>query len=846
MEIKQKPNSPIDNNNMFDRFDSLFKFIKKSVPYEYACFACGEELLFKLTFDLIEEISQNKEEEKIKNPEQYIVITAKPLVDKSKYLDKDAYIYGIKKSFTYNTYKEKFNFIDFKDSCIKYSTLQETNLFKIYYELIKCVKENKSRIKINKYHLIFNYNLSDKSDWNNSIMLALDNEKEYNILECYEDANKKAYKIQYLNKKNKKSKSQYQNIKIKKEKHSRSPSRSDRRKYQKNKNNFEKYYDNNFNEIKLDSYNYDIPDAYSNIVDKNLTEYKNNSNSKIKSTFLYHNIGDNKYNNLYNLNDSTTKFFSEEDQNEELTQINQRNNNKKRQTEMNIINDDYNSSIDSFKFINKNVSKEAKIMNSTNEKNKKKLDQKEKEINKVEENKINKNKNLYLNNRNQTDAEKEKITKKFLYSEYNFIDSDDNDNDNDNNDSQENKNLQKIDKIEKKNEKNDVIQWDSSPYFAEDKNKYKYFNKNDMPKQIKDKYSNSYNGDLYDSIKYKEDNINYLIGHKMNREQQQENKIGKNIKNSQGEKRNFSKINKKSIEEKTNNMDLIPIISISESDEDMNTFDNNRKTIENNSYIQNQYNFSFSDDHRINKYNNEQNGYYEQNVHSLSSNLIPNYKFISNSNNSNNNFNPNELPYSPSLFNSNQNPKENSSNKLLKYMSEKSAIINNVTEIKIIKDKIERCKDLYFKLVYTSNKDKDNYDTFKNAVIDNYRHLILVKTTKERRFAIYFNEPLFSSKGKINQEIIDMKGFLFSFDKYTFFKPSEKLVCFAQSPQMPYLFKLSDYSLYIRNSFKSCKHHIGQSSRIFNIQNLCEELNGGDKEYFISVLEIFRVEIPNK
>jgi hypothetical protein len=98
-------------------------------------------------------------------------------------------------------------------------------------------------------------------------------------------------------------------------------------------------------------------------------------------------------------------------------------------------------------------------------------------------------------------------------------------------------------------------------------------------------------------------------------------------------------------------------------------------------------------------------------------------------------------------------------------MSEKSNIINNVTEIKIIKDKIERCNDLYFKLVYTSNKDKDDYDTFKNAVIDNYRHLILVKTSQERRFAIYFNEMLFSSKGKVNQEIIDMMGFLFSFDK---------------------------------------------------------------------------------
>jgi len=846
--MKERLNSPLNNNNLFDKFDSLFKYLRKNVPYEYECSACGEELLFKLTFDLIEEIIQNKEEKKAKNPEQYIVITAKPLVDKSKYLDKDSYIYGIKKSFTYNTYKEKFNLIDFKDSCMKYSNLQETNLLEIYNELIKCVKEGKSRIKINKYHLIFNYYLSDISDWNNSIMLTLDNEKEYNILECYEDANKKAYKIQYLNKKNKKSQSQNQKIKIKKENLSRSPSKSDRKIYQKNKNNFGKYYDNNFNEIKLDSNNSYIPDNYS--IDKNLTEYKNDPNSKISNTFLYHNIGDNRYNNLWQ-----SKFFSEV-QKEELTQINQeknyRNNNKENMMEMNIIND-YNNrdnNKDSFKYINQCSSKEAKKMSDTNEKNKKKNEnemltslkkkerqkEKDKEISekkrlekksKEAENKINKN----INPRNPTNAEKEKITKQFLYSEYNFIGADDN---------------KKIDKIDKKNEKKDGHQWDSSPYFDNNENEFKIFNKNKMPIQNKKKYSeilnNNYNGDKFDNIEYEDNNMNYFLGHKMNREQ--ENNIGKNIiKNSQGEKRNFSKIKKKSIEEKKNNIDSLPIITISESDEDTNLFDNNRKEVESRSDIQNQYIFSLSDGHNINRFNNQQNGYYDQSPRSLSNNLIPNYKFIPNNNL---NHNQNALPYPPPIFNYNQIPKENTSNKLLlKYMSEKSNIINNVTEIKIIKDKIERCRDLYFKLVYTSNKDKDDYDTFKNAVIDNYRHLILVKTTKERRFAIYFNEQLFSSKGEDNQEIIDMMGFMFSLDKYIFYEPNERL-CFIQSPKLPYLFKLGDNSLYIKNNFRNCKHYLGQSSRKSNIQNLCGELNGGEKEYFIDVLEVYRAEIPNK
>jgi hypothetical protein len=179
-------------------------------------------------------------------------------------------------------------------------------------------------------------------------------------------------------------------------------------------------------------------------------------------------------------------------------------------------------------------------------------------------------------------------------------------------------------------------------------------------------------------------------------------------------------------------------------------------------------------------------------------------------------------------------------------MSEPSNIINNLRELQMIKDKIEKCNDLYFKLIYTSLKDADDYTTFKNAVIDNFRHLILIKTTKDKRFAIYFNEKLFSSNGIQNHEIVDMMGFIFSFDKYLFYEPQERMVCFTQSPPKPYLFKLSDYSIYIKNNFKSCKHYLGQINKIFNIQNLFIELNGGEKEYDIAILEVYRAEIPNK
>jgi len=117
---------------------------------------------------------------------------------------------------------------------------------------------------------------------------------------------------------------------------------------------------------------------------------------------------------------------------------------------------------------------------------------------------------------------------------------------------------------------------------------------------------------------------------------------------------------------------------------------------------------------------------------------------------------------------------------LQKYMSDLSSIINSPLEIFILKEKIEPYNKIFFKLVYTSQKNKDDYDTFKNALIDNHRHLILIKTDKNIRFAFYFNEKLFVSKGKQGLDIIDKMSFIYSFEKKTFFVPNEKIVCFTQ------------------------------------------------------------------
>ena len=89
-------------------------------------------------------------------------------------------------------------------------------------------------------------------------------------------------------------------------------------------------------------------------------------------------------------------------------------------------------------------------------------------------------------------------------------------------------------------------------------------------------------------------------------------------------------------------------------------------------------------------------------------------------------------------------------------------------------------------------------------------------------------------------------SFIYSLEKKTFFVPNEKVNCFIQNPSKPYLFRLSDHSFYIKNNFKTEKHYLMQTCKVFKINNLFLELNGGEKEFKISLLEIYRAEVPEK
>ena len=416
-----------------------------------------------------------------------------------------------------------------------------------------------------------------------------------------------------------------------------------------------------------------------------------------------------------------------------------------------------------------------------------------------------------------------------LYEEYNFPITQSVD------EKEKKKNKLKKSKTKQKEENSPM---DSSPFldYEDDFTDIKEKKSKDIEKKTKQYVEkNSMKQNENTSNEFDLDNINdnknkkNLLGHKINRTQEKKSEKSKN-KNNQKEKKQINKKKKKFLTQKKSKITTIPIIAIFESD------DENKNKIKNISQSKNNEKRTSN----ISPSENTKDNYFELDFNGINS-LSKSNKII----------NSNKNKISPSILsqpNNSQNQKENLSNNklLLKYLSEPSNVINNVNEIKLIKDKIEKCNELYFKLVYTSVKDRDDYHTFKYSVINNYRHLILIKTKKEKRFGIYFTEQLFCSKGKLNQEIIDMMGFIFSFDKCKFYEPNERLICFTQSPQIPYLFKLSDFSICIKNNFLSCKHHLGQTNRVFNIKNLYDELNGGEKEYNISVLEVYRVEIPNK
>ena len=833
-----------------ENLNEKYKIVKKSGPFSYNCLSYGENTSFKLTFELIEDNIQEDNDNKAK---QYIEITAIPYANKENYKDRDSYIHGVKKSFTLNKYKEKFDFYDFRNICEKYSNLKGGNMIQVFNEMIKSIKENKSKININKFHLLFSYCISEFIDFNNIITLSLDNENEYNILECYEDANQKAFKTHNnFYDKNKIQKNQgkklndLKNLKnIRSMSHSKSPISQNSNKINNNLNH------NNTELLNSKEVQNKIPDSQ----DKN----KNSNQNKRGINQVRNNLEENNMNiesNDKNMNNNNVNKGSKipKPRNKSMAPNLQKQENKiegKKEKKNSLINQNVES----------NKKKERKIRNET---------LKDKNDNLVKEKKISEE-----NKTSPSKEQKSKITKNFiygdLYGENNFpklspLEDKNNPEKMENSEKNGKKEEKAVNTDKNKNKENDnddSSEWGSSFFdndFDEDISKEKEESKEKVEKEKKNEdlnkkekqkenenekeqfivakiQNNKEDGEIESDIEpNNEDSNKNLLGHKHNIEKESE----KNPCIQKGKKITPEKMNKINFQNKSNecnDLNGTPVITIIESDDEGNSDKNEYK----NNNEQNNINFE---------------GKYKRNNPQSYSNYINNNYEAYNKNNSNppapinmsysnnNNFSQNISKYNNSY--NQRNMFQNNNRAFLRYFSEPSNIIHNMREILLIKDKIEKSNDLYFKLVYSSLRDKDDYITFKNAVIDKYRHLILVKTTKGRRFAIYFNEKLFSLTGKQNLDKIDMMGFIFSFDKYMFYEPKERMICFTQSPSNIYLFRLSDYSIYIKNNFKSTIHHFGQSCKIFNIKNLYDELNGGEEEYNIDILEVYHTEIPNK
>ena len=752
--------------------EELYKSLKKSSPFEYECLYLGERVFYQLTFELLEK-SYEEEKTSIRIPKHFILITAQPFINKNNFIDKEAYIYSLKKSLTYSKYKEMFNYIDFQDSCHKYINISDYNLIDVYDDIIKSVNENKSRIKINKFHLIFYYFTSEFSEINNLIMLVLDNEKEYKILEFYNNSYEKPFKIQ---------------------------------------NDF---VINQITDITLQNlYEYKLRESKLRA-----KTYNNNKELSILSNLK--NGNENEKNNeqkTINTTPSNKIFSDKENKTDNIQNVkqNEKNSLKNNRTSLNHINnyDDSNKKSKSNN-ISKNISRKNK---KSNEKNQNKSNKKNAN-NSVRESKKEKSKNRKKEKNNEGNKENKEKKKRMRRNKSNFTN---------------NKNEGMESTFDDKKEENNDNKKDI-------KIKKEEVNENEKNFGIKKEIKNfNINGELI-----RNNNIIINSNNSNNNHNKYGNLLGRKIqikrdifsieKNNQIINNN-SKNTKNYIKRNSNTLNNIPIITISEYEDEeeeknppkiKNKNSRKRKNFGNKSLakVKNKQKIS------IKKNNNDFfNNYSKPNtsIKAIDSNLIKTEK-------------PNNAIFSKIYPVNNISKNSSINNLLLKYMSEEGNIIGNVTEIQLLKEKIDKNDNLYFNLIYTSIRDKDDYFIFKNAVIDKYRNLILVKTKKNKRFALYFHDKLFSSEDALNLEIVDMKGFIFSFEKFQFYEPRERLICFTQSPPIPYLFKLSDYSIYIKNNFKSSKHHLGQINKVFNIKNLYNELNDGEKEYDIDFLEVFNV-----
>lgn len=159
-----------------------------------------------------------------------------------------------------------------------------------------------------------------------------------------------------------------------------------------------------------------------------------------------------------------------------------------------------------------------------------------------------------------------------------------------------------------------------------------------------------------------------------------------------------------------------------------------------------------------------------------------------------------------------------------------SLIINR---LKLV-EKFKQCKNFKFQLLYRGTKDGDDSETFHKLCDNKENILVLVETTKNRKFGGFCSIGYKSYGG----EQKDNSAFIFSLDKLkTFNVIKNGTACYWGEEYGP-LFAGS--MIVVNNKFFTNTNYSNSKNNYYELSENYE-LNGGEYEYFIKEIEVYKI-----
>ena len=165
-----------------------------------------------------------------------------------------------------------------------------------------------------------------------------------------------------------------------------------------------------------------------------------------------------------------------------------------------------------------------------------------------------------------------------------------------------------------------------------------------------------------------------------------------------------------------------------------------------------------------------------------------------------------------------------------------SNIIQDLKEIVFLFDAISINKKVSFKLVYSSEKERENKEKLKNAYIGKNDIIIIIKTKKNRRFGGYAHESFLDKEFQKK----DLNAFLFNLDDL-------KICKSLGSPHTIWNYNLDSIDfgwgtdLRIFHNFLSNKNYTSQSEIDFQYDKNKNYVLNGEKYFDVLFLELYEV-----